>query len=79
MAHSISQRTQRITGDILPCPFCGSSDLFLMCNADKELEAMSVMCISCETYGPTHAVVKGAIFAWNKRYKYADAGEDTGE
>ena len=50
-------------GDLIPCPFCGSTDLRL-----NEFEQYGI-CNSCNAFGPSFDIVdeRDAIAAWNTR------------
>lgn len=45
---------------LLPCPFCGSSDL------EDEI-ALYVFCKECNAFGPDAKDGKSAIEMWNQR------------
>ena len=64
-----TKQSEAVVSDLLPCPFCGSSDVQLdewsMCND-------SVKCNNCWAWGPIFKEFDGgakAIKAWNTRYK----------
>ncbi|WP_407179546.1 Lar family restriction alleviation protein [Bradyrhizobium sp. STM 3562] len=46
-----------------PCPFCGSSDLWV----NSDLEPKFVACEKCCAFGPTAPTVAEATERWNKR------------
>lgn len=46
--------------DLLPCPFCGGSNL----NATRE---NYVCCDNCDVFGPSYKYPVTAIAAWNAR------------
>jgi len=50
--------------DLLPCPFCGASDL----EKPEKDAGLFVSCNSCGTYGPDSDTKKGAILDWNTRH-----------
>ena len=46
-----------------PCPFCGSSDLWI----NSDLEPKFVACKKCSAFGPTAPTITEATDRWNKR------------
>ena len=59
--------------DILPCPYCGSTDLRIAsfdCNYLYQIktgERFNVLCTSCEASGPITFDSGDAVEAWNQR------------
>ena len=63
--------------DIKSCPFCGSDDLDIIVDPDKEYEKgykSQVICYGCEATGPSvitpfplEDTNMDAFIAWNKR------------
>ena len=49
---------------LLPCPFCGSDDVYLM----ERGQRTEVQCGKCFARGGPHALRGGAINKWNKRH-----------
>lgn len=49
--------------EILPCPFCGHSDLKI---GEPEPNRLAVDCPECECIGPFAVSVTDAITAWNR-------------
>ena len=61
-------------GELLPCPFCGSSDAALRhVLYESGMHAAYVLCCSCDSYGPFVYAYEGpdyadkAVAAWNRR------------
>jgi Lar family restriction alleviation protein len=55
--------------DVLPCPFCGKSELIIgLSDLYKWVE-----CVDCMCAGPTDLGVSGAIEAWNNRQEWSTA------
>lgn len=52
--------------DMIPCPFCGSSDLRVHVYRGEEPEAF-VQCHNCATCGPSGTDKDHAIERWNTR------------
>ena len=46
-----------------PCPFCGSSDLWI----NGDLDPKFVVCNKCLAFGPTAPTVTEATERWNRR------------
>jgi Lar family restriction alleviation protein len=61
----MSDETQ-VSSDLLPCPFCGSSQKELHDDVDEAGEAW-VTCKGCRTTGPCGAGVDAAFILWNHR------------
>jgi Lar family restriction alleviation protein len=57
---------------LLPCPFCGSSNLRIGTTAN----ANYAYCTQCGCSGGWGAGIQGAIKKWNKRTAPANHGEE---
>ncbi|WP_407180013.1 Lar family restriction alleviation protein [Bradyrhizobium sp. STM 3562] len=51
------------SGQMLPCPFCGSLEIWV----NRDLDPKFVACKKCSAFGPTAPTVSKAIERWNKR------------
>jgi len=52
---------------MMPCPFCGGSDLVFWKGSIGRDPLCVVACVHCSTNGPTRASESQAIAAWNQR------------
>jgi len=55
--------------DILPCPFCGESDLLQIetLSKTKEERLCKVICYRCDSNGPIGLTREEARLLWNHR------------
>lgn len=66
-----------MSATLLPCPFCGSLDLF---SGGVGIDCMDhgIICESCAGRGPAEESEAEAVTSWNRRAPVLDTGLDTG-
>ena len=53
-------------GELLPCPFCGSSDL----ESAKYIISYYIQCNDCQAVSPKCGTLEDLHLAWNKRANF---------